>query len=110
MDDKTLLTRPDLFRARRWFVSACQASRAHADLASLALAAHGDHGPDVSGCVRQHFPEAVKKTLRDLAQNVTLYSDCARDARPKGVRHATIRALGAAVARRDGTGFYGPCP
>lgn len=94
----------------RQFELACFYSRAHSELAQSALDTWGDHGPLISGCVRDHFPAQVKDTLRDLARAVSLYSDSAYQARPKGARHETIRRIGQLVATRDGSGRYGPQP
>lgn len=38
--------------------------RQHARDIRAAFLIYGDHGPVVSGCVRSHFPEAIKDTLR----------------------------------------------
>jgi len=82
----------------------------HDELAKAALLVFGDHGAQISGCVRAHFPEPVKDELRALAQEVT--AACAKGAtlRPRGVRSSTMRALARDVAARDGAGFYGPRP
>lgn len=34
---------------------------------TCALRDYGDDGPLIAGCVREHFPEHIKSTLRDLA-------------------------------------------
>ena len=96
--------------AIRQFELACFYSRAHSDLAQSALDTWGDHGPLISGCVRDHFPAPVKETLRNLARAVTHYSDSAYQARPKGARRETIRRIGQLIATRDGSGRYGPQP
>jgi len=83
-------------------------ARAHDDLAGAALKAYGDHGPQISGCVREHFPSQVKVALRAYARAVTYWSERAYEARPARVRHDTIRAIGRAIAKRDGAGYYGP--
>lgn len=103
-----ILSRPDLQEAARWFELACIYSRVHSKAVADALRDFGDHGPQISGIMRDHFPDPVKETLRDLAHVVTECSDKAWAARPRGVRLATMRALARAVARRDGSGFYGP--
>jgi hypothetical protein len=105
-----LLKRDDLKDCRVFFELACMNSRLHSQLATMYLGEYGDHGSSISGCVRDHFPESVKDTLRSYAVNVTLMSDAAYAARPRRVRFATVRALGRAVAKRDGAGFYGPQP
>ena len=90
------------------FEDACRASRRHNEFAASQLRVFGDHGPDISAVVRDHFPEDRKATLRALARQVTEASDRAHAARPKGVRQATINLIGRLVATRDGSGFYGP--
>lgn len=107
---KDLLSRPDLREAARWFESACAYSREHDRLAAGCLRRFGDHGPLISGCVREHFPAAYKDKLRALARSVSEHSDKAWAAKPPRVRRATLRALARAVAKRDGSGFYGPQP
>lgn len=101
-------TRPDLARAAELFEAACEQSRAWDKAAHEALTTYGDHGPQISGCLRDHFPESTKSYLRSLAVNVSLLSDAAWAARPARVRHATMIKLARSIARRDGAGFYGP--
>ena len=103
-----LLARPDLQRAAELFADACRISRDHARAAADALSAYGAHSADVSGCVRDHFPECTKSYLRALARNVSILTSAAHAARPARVRVSTLRALARAVAARDGAGFYGP--
>jgi hypothetical protein len=107
---RDLLTDPKFSIARDFFVQACQASRQWDSLLSAALAKYGDHGPQISGVGRDHFPDDVKAELRKAAGWVSLSSGIAWDARPKGVRNETMRKLARAVATRDGSGFYGPQP
>jgi hypothetical protein len=108
--ERALLARPDLADARELYADACRCSREHDSITARALRLYGDHGPQISGIVREHFPSGTRDVLRGLAQMVTLYSDEARAARPRRVRMATIYALARAVAARDGAGFYGPQP
>lgn len=103
-----LLDNPKFSEVVSHFELACKASREHSQLASESLARFGDHGSTISGVVRDHFPGDLKNKLRSLARQVTAESDLAYAARPKYVRHSTIRMLGTLVARRDGSGFYGP--
>lgn len=103
-----LLNRQDLHHAADLFADACRLSREHDAVAASALATYGDHGPQVSGIVREHFPLVTRDHLRSLARNVSILSDAAYAARPPRVRLATMRALARAVAARDGGGFYGP--
>ena len=105
-----LSDRHDLMSAASYFIEACRASRAHSRIAESALRVYGSHGSDVSGCVRDHFPDTVKALLRNLARNVTKASDKAYAARPARVRESTIRKLGQEIARSQGSGFYGPQP
>lgn len=92
------------------FTRACRASRLHSSEAQRAFANYGDHGVQISGCVREHFPERIKDRLRFLARLVTTELEKASAARPARVRAATIHKLGRLVATRDGSGFYGPQP
>jgi hypothetical protein len=108
MSRPDLLTREDLRDARMWFTVACARSRAHSAIAAAALREYGDHGPDISGCVRTRFPAGLKAELRALAHQVGWASDRAYRWRPKGVHWTTMRALAHAVAERDGCGFYRP--
>ncbi len=105
-----LLNNPKLRTSQINFELACDASRRHSAAAAEALAKYGDHGAQISGCVRDHFPEDVKNELRNWARSVSVLSDAAYAARPARVRTATIRRLGQEVATRDGSGFYGPQP
>ena len=57
------------------FEDACRASRRHSEFAASQLRVFGDHGAPISGCVRDHFPEDRKDTLRTLARQVTEASD-----------------------------------
>lgn len=103
-----ILERADLAAAAAAYAAACEASREHSRLAAAACARYGDHGPQISGIVRDHFPDEVKNRLRKLAVLITKYGDRGDRLRPRGVRHSTMRELARAVAARDGSGFYGP--
>lgn len=105
-----LLTDPRFRQAIVYFECACRASRKHSEIAALALAKYGDHGPDISGCVRAHFPEHVKGLLRKFARQASDYSSAGHNARPPRVRAATMVKLAREIATRDGSGFYGPQP
>lgn len=102
--------RADLQRAAGLLADACRVSRQHASASSAALSTYGAHGPDVSGVVRAHFPDATKDRLRSLAREVGALCDAAYNARPPRVHHRTMRDLAQAIAARDGSGFYGPQP
>ena len=106
----SLLNRDDLRKAQEFYAAACRYSREHSRLSSESLRKYGDHGPNISGVVRDHFPQTVKEHLRALARSVTAACDRAQESRPKRVRSSTMRKLASAVARRDGAGFYGPQP
>lgn len=107
---RALLARPELAASAEHFRRACEASRIHSMIAAEAFKGYGDHGPLISGCVRVHFPEYLKDTLRDVARRVTTESEAAHAARPKRIAAATMRELAQAIATRDGAGFYGPQP
>ncbi len=105
---KNLLTRADLEMSRKWFKLSCSSARHWVELRAIYLGLYGSQGSEISGCVRDHFPEQVKDILRNEARCVTLASNNAYKARPARVRHDTIKALGKLVAARDGAGYYGP--
>ena len=102
------MTDSRLDKAREHFSRACAYSAQHSVEAMEALDHYGDHGSDISGCVRDHFPDAVKDRLRFLARTVTEASDAGYNARPPRVRFTTMRKLARDVARRNGSGYYGP--
>lgn len=105
---RDILSRHDLEQSAEYFRAACHQSRAWDNLLRVSIFRYGGHGPAISGIGRAHFPDDVKAELRDLARQVSAFSELAYSARPKRVRVATIRALGRAIAARDGSGFYGP--
>lgn len=105
----SILDRSDLAASAELLAKACEASRDHSALTAKALATYGDHGPQISGVIRNHFPEEIKTELRKLAKEITYLSDLAfHYKKPKRVRFATMRKLSQAIAKRDGSGFYGP--
>jgi hypothetical protein len=108
MSKDNILERADLVAAQSQFAFACLASRLHSQLAELGFRDYGEHGAQISGCVREHFPEELKDNLRELARKVTQYSDKGYSLRPYRVRRDTMRHLARSVATRDGSGFYGP--
>lgn len=110
MKKRDLLADSDFLASANHFARACAASRAHQDLAIRSCEAYGNHGAPISGCVRDHFPIEVKNRLRGLARRVTNETSAAWGARPPRVRASTMRRLASAIARRDGSGFYGPQP
>ncbi len=105
-----ILSNPRHARVVAFYTMACAFSRAHDDLAATALQEYGNHGPRISGCVRGHFPERIKETLRYLAQQVTIHCDMAEAAKPARLHNATLRKISQLIAARDGSGFYGPQP
>ena len=107
---KNVLDRKDLAKAAEYFAAACHQSRAWDSEFSVARMKYGAHGLNISGCGRDHFPDHVKRELRELARQVSAFSDLAHAARPPRVRLSTMRALSRAIAARDGSGFYGPQP
>lgn len=110
MNRDNILARGDLANAALFFTAACGASRLHSKIAAAMLERFGDYGAQISGCVRDHFPEHIKNDLRALAAMVTRYSDLGYSARPARVRLDTMRHLARSIATRDGSGFYGPQP
>jgi ribosomal protein S16 len=104
------LTDPKFAAVVGHYERACDASRRHNRLAANALNRYGTQGAQISGCVRDHFPDCIKDRLRTLATLVTEEGNAARLARPKYVRETTIHYIGRLVATRDGSGFYGVQP
>lgn len=98
---------PKLAGAQSMYESACAASRKHSDIAQAALKEYGDHGPLISGCVRDHFPEEIKEELRTWARMVNRFHNLAMDNRPKGVHKETLYRLAREVTHHDGKGYYG---
>lgn len=107
--DKAILARADLAKSAEQFKIACYTSRHYSELCKAYVAEYGEgNGRAISGCYRDHFPHEVKDRLRNMAQSIGIYSKLAYSYKPKGVQTATIAKLGRAIARRDGSGFYGP--
>ena len=105
-----LLLRDNLKPAAALFRKSVEASKKHSNKVADAFNKHGDHGPQISGVIRDHFPTDVKDDLRKLARDVSKFSDAAYAARPKGVRQNTMWKLSQAVADKYGHAFYGPQP
>ena len=105
-----ILSDPKYAQTIKHLENACRFSRQHANVSEKALEVYGNHGPTISGCVRDHFPDYVKENLRGLANKVTDESALAYQAKPKGSQTTTINKIGRLIARRDGTGFYGHQP
>jgi hypothetical protein len=105
---KNLLSNPRLAVVVTLTEEACAASRQWNYLFDDSLALYGSHGPLISGCGRDHFPEAVKDQLRSLARAAS--SEAAYWARPSKFHRGTINKISRLVAARDGSGFYGPRP
>ncbi len=103
---KSLLARLDLMNAAQRFKRCFAASREHNRLVAAALKKYGDHGSQISGVIRDHFPPRVKARLRNLCAHMNAESDAGFALRPRGVRKATMLRLYNAVRERDGSGFY----
>lgn len=107
---RNLFNDEKLTLARTWFIDACIMSQRYDKMLKHALETFGDHGPEISGCGRDHFPERTKQRLRDTARLVTWYSDLAWESKPPRYHDSTMRLLAAQCATRHGSGFYGPQP
>ena len=103
-----ILKRADLARAAELFADCCAQSRAWDKAAGEALATYGDHGPQISGILRAHFPDCTQSYLRALARNISILCDAAWAAKPPRIHHTTMLQLSRAIVARDGGGFYGP--
>ena len=103
-----MLKNPKYANVVSHFAASCKASREQSAIVHESLETYGNHGPNVSGIARDHFPAPVKDELRRLCRVICEESDAAYAARPKWTRRDTIRHIGRLVAARDGAGFYGP--
>lgn len=94
--------------AEQLLVLAYAHSRAHTELAKLAMEQHSDHGSLIAGCVRDHFPTEVKDRLRNLALEIgPLMDESKRIWRKSGKHLRTWIRLKDQVVARDGKGYYG---
>lgn len=105
--ERRLIERPDAAMCVAAFAASCAMSREHIRLLGDALTVYGDHGCSISAIGRDHFPEPLKTALRMMARDVTTLVATAYHLKPRGMHASTMRAIGRAVAKRDGTGFYG---
>lgn len=106
--DAFLLGRQDLRAAVGHFEIAAKASRQHTAMVERLIKLYGDgNGRQISGVIRDHFPEASKRNLLALCKTIRDQNDKGMAQRPKGVHKSTMYALARAVCRRDGHGFYG---
>lgn len=105
---RNLYADPKFALPKMWFIDACIASQAYDKMLRHALDMFGNHGNDVSGAGRDHFPETTKQRLRDKCLQVKWYSDMAWESKPKRVHDSTMRELSRQCANHHGFGFYGP--
>lgn len=106
MSARDVTQRADLAPAADMFRRAFHWSRRHAERAQYALRIYGDHGPQISGVIRDHFPDAIKDELREYCTVMNACADAAWKARPSRVRQSTMRALRDAIRAEVGAGFY----
>lgn len=100
---------PAKFRAKKfsdaivWFTHAVNTKAQYNDLVNKSLAKYGDHGPLISGVIRDHFPEETKNVLRRVNHDYNEFDDKGFAARPPRVQISTMRQLREAVkkARND---------
>lgn len=71
-----------------------------------AIAVHGERGPMVSGVVQSHFPLEVKDRLRETLAEAHRLHDAGFAARPKRIRHATMRAAYAEIRAEYPNTYY----
>lgn len=87
----------------------CMHSRVWSEMVSRYVKLHGDvDGIWTSGVYNPAWPDEVKMVLREHAHFVTGHSAQAYRLKPKGARTSTVRSIASFIARRDGSGFYGP--
>ena len=82
-------------------------SRSHSDLCKAALDQYGDHGPDVSGVCRNHFPEPIKVKLRSMAKAINTHNNIAAGFRPPRSHYSTFIKVKRHLESKYGKGFYG---
>lgn len=104
------MTEPRFAHAVALLRESCTYGRRWDALMQAACEEYGDHGPLISGCGREHFPNTVKDQLRALARLASDANTEAYAARPSRVRMSTMRALARDVATYYGSGRYGPSP
>jgi len=87
----------------------CMLSRHWSEQVQRYIKLHGDViGCHTSGCYNPDWPETVKNRLRDLAFGVGLMEDEAYRFRPRKTHRSTVTSIARFIARRDGSGYYGP--
>lgn len=59
----------------------------------MCLFSYGDHGPDISGIVKEHFPKWAKDLLRGLLRKSYEFQGAGERSRPAGTRSATVTAI-----------------
>lgn len=57
------------------------------------LFSYGSHGSDISGIVREHFPEWAKNLLRSTLKMSYSFQDAGRRKAPAGTRSTTVTAV-----------------
>lgn len=101
-----LMNRPELAEAREQFELAFRYSREHSKQVDDACKKYGDHGPQISGVIRDHFPDDVKEQLRLLCWLMNTANEGAYKMKPKGMHRTTFYRFRDAIRERVGTGFY----
>lgn len=88
---------------------ACHHSREHSAEVKAALVMYGDgNGVQISGVIRDHFPDFVKESLRLRCAAISAVTDHAWKVRPPRVQRHTLLTLQSRIVHAVGTGFYGP--
>ncbi len=101
----------NLQAAERHFTRACRLSRLWSSYVSRNIDRHGRRpGNHVSAVYSDAWPEYIQERLRKVARAVSCFTDAGYAARPKGVHRSTMTRLAKSIARRDGSGYYGPQP
>ena len=75
------------------FLKAAEFEKQSREIADAALTKYGDHGPLISGIIRDHFPDITKKTLRKLRDFKNYAVDMGFAAKPPRVHDKTMREL-----------------
>lgn len=95
-----------LAAARAHFEECFRLSRKHKRVFVRALEIFGDHGPQISGIIRTHFPERWQQRLRALCREMNESRAQGFKARPPRVHKSTMTGLYRSVRNRVGSGFY----
>lgn len=87
------LKEPQFAEMVECFKAALVQKAIYSRIVKVSLFAYGSHGPDISGVVRDHFPEWIKMTLRNTLRASYSFEDTGRRRAPTGTRSTTVSAI-----------------